>query len=212
MKFCMKTIIKTFTRSVLAGIAIGISGTVYLCLENKVIGAILFSFGLITIVTQNWDLYTGKIGTIDLSLDGKYLPLYVVGNYCGTLIVAQLLKFTDFGQTITNAAIKMCSIKLSNHWYFVLTLAVLCGILMYIAVVGYKKLNPPHLIVVALPIIIFILCGFEHSIADMFYFNLAQIQPIASIKYIIITIVGNGLGALFMKYLNLFSKKQEEEK
>ena len=52
----------TLVKAVYAGFMIGVGGVVYLALENKIVGALLFSFGLLTIVNQGFFLYTGKIG------------------------------------------------------------------------------------------------------------------------------------------------------
>lgn len=49
-------------KAVYAGFMIGIGGIVYLSVDNKAIGSLLFSFGLLTIVTQGFCLYTGKVG------------------------------------------------------------------------------------------------------------------------------------------------------
>ena len=56
--------IKIFIKSIYAGFMIGVGGIVYLSLDNKAIGSLLFSFGLLTIVTQGFYLYTGKIGFV----------------------------------------------------------------------------------------------------------------------------------------------------
>ena len=54
--------LRIFIKAVYAGFMIGIGGMVYLAVENKIVGSMLFSFGLLTIVTQGFFLYTGKIG------------------------------------------------------------------------------------------------------------------------------------------------------
>ena len=50
-------------RGVLAGLMISIGGYVYLGCENRVVGAVFFTVGLITITLFGFDLYTGKIAT-----------------------------------------------------------------------------------------------------------------------------------------------------
>ena len=56
--------VQMFLKAVYAGFMIGIGGIVYLSVENKVVGSLLFSFGLLTIVTQGFFLYTGKVGFV----------------------------------------------------------------------------------------------------------------------------------------------------
>ena len=55
---------RIFIKAVYAGFMMGIGGIVYLSVENRVVGSLLFSFGLLTIVTQGFYLYTGKIGFV----------------------------------------------------------------------------------------------------------------------------------------------------
>lgn len=49
-------------RGLLAGVMIGIGGYAFLDCENRVVEALLFTVGLITITLFGFDLYTGKIG------------------------------------------------------------------------------------------------------------------------------------------------------
>lgn len=53
-----------FIKSIYAGFMIGIGGIIYLSLDNPIIAAFLFSFGLLTIIIQQFNLFTGKIGFV----------------------------------------------------------------------------------------------------------------------------------------------------
>ena len=69
-----------FIKAVYAGFMIGVGGIVYLSVENRVIGSLLFSFGLLTIVTQGFYLYTGKIGFVKRLKDLPDMAVTVAGN------------------------------------------------------------------------------------------------------------------------------------
>lgn len=79
-----------FIKSIYAGIMIGIGGIVYLSAENRVIGSLLFSFGLLTIVTQGFCLYTGKIGFVKDLKELLHMPVIIIGNFIGTYLAAFL--------------------------------------------------------------------------------------------------------------------------
>lgn len=83
----------------------------------------------------------------------------------------------------------------------------MCGILMYIAVDIYKNKNSILGIFLAVPV--FILSGFEHSIANIGYFSIANMFSIDVIIFILISILGNSVGALI---LPLLEKIREEMK
>ena len=75
---------KDFIKSVLAGIMIGIGGTIYLSIDNKVVGASLFGIGLFMIVIYGFNLYTGKIGYLVDNFNFKYIKMLVItliGNF-----------------------------------------------------------------------------------------------------------------------------------
>lgn len=61
-KIRLKAHLNTFIYALLAGIMIGIGSIIYLSCDNKYIGAFLFGFGLFTILTFEFNLYTGKVG------------------------------------------------------------------------------------------------------------------------------------------------------
>lgn len=46
----------------MAGAFIAIGGIIYLLLENKIIGSLLFSTGLYAVLTLGLNLFTGKVG------------------------------------------------------------------------------------------------------------------------------------------------------
>ena len=94
--------IATLRSAILSGIAIGIAGWGYLA-YNNIIGAILFSFGLLTVVGYKLPLYTGTAGFIPLRDEqgrscwpgaiGKLLFI-LMGNIIGCLLVSLLSRLS----------------------------------------------------------------------------------------------------------------------
>lgn len=192
---------RIFSRSILAGIVIGLAGVVNLSVDNKFVGALLFSFGLITVIAHSLYLYTGKIGMINLSAEWVLIPFYIVGNFLGTNIAAWGMRCTRFRDTLNQTAQIISQNKLADNWASILFLSIGCGIMMYLAVKGYQD-NPNWLLVI-LPVMVFILSGFEHSIANMFYFAMAGEYSLKAFGYIGIMLIGNAIGTLGFKKLNL---------
>ena len=86
---------------------------------------------------------------------------------------------------------------------------VLCGILMYIAVNNYKKINNDigKYSCIFMCVMVFILCGFEHSVANMYYISVANLLSLKSLLYILIMILGNSVGSILIAfYYNRFYK------
>ena len=74
---------KTFINSIWGGIMISIGAMIYLNCPNKVVGAFLFSIGLITIMIFKFKLYTGEIGYIRRLSEIPYILTVLIGNFIG---------------------------------------------------------------------------------------------------------------------------------
>lgn len=94
MQLVKKNNISTMILSIYAGLMIGIGGYVYLSVDSKIIGAFIFSFGLLTIVTQKFYLYTGKVGFVKNRNDILNIPIIIVGNSVGTYIMSLVYRIT----------------------------------------------------------------------------------------------------------------------
>ena len=188
--------------SILAGIMIAIGGTIFLSVDNKVIGSLLFAIGLFMIVIRSFNLYTGKVGYI---FDNKpsYLVevLYtIIGNFIGTFIVGYILKFTRIYMPIHEKALTLVNTKLDDSLISIFILSIFCGMLMYLAVNGYRDMKDTFAKYagVFLCVMVFILCGFEHSIANMYYFSVASLFNSKVFLYLLIMILGNAVGSFIV--------------
>lgn len=181
--------VQLIIKAIYAGFMIGIGGIVYLSLENKIIGSLLFSFGLLTIVTQGFYLYTGKIGFVKKFRELLDMLFIIAGNFIGTFIAT----FMSHMAHLNIDSAELASKKLNNSIPNVFFLSVFCGVMMFLAIDNFNKSK--NILFIIAPVMIFILSGFEHSVANMFYFNLAGQYSVKSFGYIFIMLVGNGIGA-----------------
>jgi formate/nitrite transporter FocA (FNT family) len=202
--------LKTFTAAVLAGGAIAIGGTVFLSVENTVIGSILFTVGLFVICTRGLNLYTGKVAYA-LDNDKSYalgLPVIWLGNLVGSVAVGLLESLTRIYPAISARAAAVSAVKLSDSLLSLFVLAFFCNILVYVAVDGYRN-NPHELgkyLALFFGVVVFILCGFEHCIADMYYFTVGGAWSARAVLCLLVITAGNTLGALFSHWI---SKKRK---
>ena len=206
----MKKYLDYLIKSIFAGIMIGIAGTVYLRVDNNIVGAFLFSIGLLVICMYGMNLYTGKIGYVLINkLNYIYeLLITILGNFIGTFLVARLVLLTRF-KSVSDKAVDLVNLKFSDNLLSIFILAMLCGILMYIAVNNYKKINNEigKYSCIFMCVMVFILSGFEHSIANMYYISVANLLSLKSLLYILIMILGNSVGSILIAlYYNRFYK------
>ena len=195
----MKDNFKILIRAILAGVMISIGGTIFLTCESKLLGAFLFSIGLYAICAFGLNLYTGKIGYV-IDNKPKYLielGITLLGNLIGTIGCGYLLFLTRQGDKLRKVASSICETKLNDNLLSIFILAIFCGIIMYLAVDLFKRLNDfGKYMGIFMGITVFILAGFEHCVANMYYFSAANMWK--TILYVLVMILGNSVGSILL--------------
>lgn len=188
-------ILTTLKKSIIGGFLIGFGGTVYLNMDNKIVAAFIFGLGLFTIINFELNLYTGKIGYLSKE-NWKEILLTLIGNFIGTNLFAFLVLQTRLAGKLKEAVAPAVELKLSDNLLSTFILAIFCGILMSIAVGTFKKLpNILGTLAVFLCVAVFILAGFEHCVANMFFFALSS-SPADYLLTLLVAIAGNSLGGI----------------
>lgn len=172
-------------QSMLSGILIGIGDIINALAGNKYIGALLFSFALVTIIHNALPLYTGKIGFIR-EYKIKTLLLMLVFNLIGAVIPVAMLLISK--KEVKGMMQKVSNAKFSHGFLELFLLGALCGVLMLIAVYSKRE------IITIFCIMIFILSGFEHCVAAFPYFVL-NFSAANVLKFLCI-VAGNSVGSI----------------
>ena len=211
-----KDILKTFSFGVLAGFAIGLGGFASLFLKHDtsaistVLQAFIFTIGLFLICTLGFYLYTGKIGYI-LGANKKFiidLPIILVGNFVGAALMGYISYFLIQSGNLTHiheSLLKIYEVKASNAMTLegfgsLFLKGILCGFCVFLAVfiyanaknAGFKYLG------LILPIMAFVICGFEHCIANVYYFSASNSWTADSVLNILYVTVGNSVGSILL--------------
>ncbi len=205
-------ILKTFIGAILAGISIGLGGVVFLASDNKVIGAAMFTVGLFTVCTMGFNLFTGKVCYV-FENDLRYaamLPVIYLGNLAGTGLVALAAGLTRHSEPFRTAAAALVKVKTDDSLLSLFFLGLLCNIFIYIAVDGFK--NNPHELGKYLSLIfgvmVFILCGTEHCVADMFYFWMSGGFSARAVLCLLMITLGNCAGGVLFPLLRKAIKEK----
>lgn len=199
---------------ILSGMMIAFGGVVSLSSDNRYMGAFLFSLGLFCVIHFKYGLYTGKVGYI-VDRDKAYLGetfVTLFANGIGTAIVAFLMRCTRFKDalvvnsdvSIVEKAQASMTAKLGDTYWSTFILAIFCGLMMFTAVEGNRLCSERKnfvagLFVTVLPVMVFIISGFNHCVADMFYYFLAGCPtPGKAVIYFILAILGNLVGGILV--------------
>lgn len=187
--------------SILAGVLISISGALYLGSGKSAFGAVLFSVALFTICTRGMALFTGRVGYLvtrnDKAACVVELCIIWLGNLIGCVLAGAAVGYAK--PAYREMACELSAAKLSEAPLQTFLLAVLCGVLMYIAVDHFRTWQGDlsRFLGIFLCIPAFITAGFEHVVADMFFLALG-IQPDTLVRvlvFLVICSLGNACGA-----------------
>lgn len=187
-----------FVSAVMAGAAISIGGAVFLCTDSRPVGAALFSVGLFAVCTLGLDLFTGKVCYIfdNPPIYAARCGLIWLGNLAGTLLAGTMLRFTRLD--VIGRAQAICEAKLTDSLPSIFILAVFCNILIYLSVESYRE-NPHQLgkyLGLFLGVVVFVQAGFEHCVANMFYFTVAGAWSGRTVLYLLVMTLGNAVGGI----------------
>ncbi len=182
---------KTFVLAIFAGMFIALAGagatiasaTVSDPSTAKLFAALIFPAGLVMVLLAGSELFTGNCLIIIAVLEkkvkaiamAKNLVIVFMGNFVGAMIVNAILVYghtTDlFGgqlaQVMVNTAVSKCGISFEDGFLR----GILCNVLVCVAVwvAAAATSVPGKIVALYLPIVVFVLGGFEHCVANMFY-------------------------------------------
>ena len=208
--------LKQFLLALMGGIMIAIGGCVYLGsssidLLGSAIGAFFFSVALVSICYKGYGLFTGRVGylpTNPTKAEAAGLGMTLLGNFVATTVIGFLISLT-LEDSLAAAAKTMTIAKLAAPWYATLVRAILCGVLMYLAVSIFREKKTIAGILFCVPA--FILAGFEHSIADMFYLAASGIDDIKELWFLLLVIAGNAIGGMLLPLITSLTEDAPEE-
>ena len=206
--------LKTLFLGILAGAAIGVGSFLFLLLKQVIPGtpglifaSMMFSVGLLTVCIFGLNLYTGKIGVFlddraKIKENSINLPIILLGNAIGAFALGIICHFIFMNwEDFITAIVKVSENKTGSNMVFIEGL--LCGALVYIAVYFFKNLGNWAMKVIGIitAVTLFVYCGFQHCIANMFYFGMAFNWNIDMLWNLLIVILTNSIGALLVRCL-----------
>lgn len=157
----------------------GVGATFGNAYVGKIAGALIFPAGLAMVVVAGSELFTGNCLMVTVLLSREIGPLRLlknwlfvfIGNFIGALLVALIVTSSGVLDPISDSVVATASAKVSMGFPVAMLRGVLCNFLVCIAVwmaFGAKTVGG-KIAAVFFPVFLFVLCGFEHSVANMYY-------------------------------------------
>lgn len=182
-------------KSIAASMLISLGVYVLLTLGNP-LGPFLFALGLLGVCVMELNLFTGKCGFfIESKIPLIDLVLILIVNLLSGYVIGYIISYM-------NADLVQVATEKVATWSFTVPFflkSVACGVIMYICVYLYKK-GTKLGILFGIPL--FILCGFQHCIANIITMGVAHTFH----NSLYICVLGNFLGSIFIWYISTNAK------
>lgn len=206
---------KKLISAIMAGAYIGLGATVYLVTENKVAGSFFFCVGIF-LVMNYYNLLFTKV--VPFFTHGKYtikdIAITFVGNMIGGVVYSFLISLTRLSDKLESKVNSIMNVKLNDNYLSLFIMALFCAVLVAYATFGEKVYPDNKLLSVLftfLFIMAFVMCGFDHIVANMFYYSFYSIENGFSLNLLpsfITVLIGNIVGGLGIGYLELYRTTQ----
>ena len=208
---------KMFLLAVLAGAFIALAGAgatfgnVYV---NKAVGAAIFPAGLAMVMIAGSELFTGncllvipwlqKEATMAQVL--RNLVVVYLGNLVGGVLVSACAVYGGTFDAIAETVVTTAVTKVSLPAGAMFLRGILCNVLVCLGVwMGMAgKTVSGRIIGLFFPVFVFVICGYEHCIANMFYIPAGMMSAArAGIAVEGLHLLGFGRNLLFVTLGNI---------
>lgn len=189
---------RAFVLAILAGAFVALGASFMLMVRSDVslsptislvLGGLAFCLGLFLVLVAGAELFTGNCLMVTVALDGRYplvrmlrkWAIVYAGNAVGALLVVVLLLVSGFaemqGGAVGELACSVAASKASLSPVVAFSRGILCNVLVCLAVwMGSAgKTVCDKLAAAILPVVAFVVLGFEHSVANMFFLPLGLV-------------------------------------
>ena len=167
--------------------------------SNLKFGEFMFSIGILSILELKLLLFTGVVPYVNKIKEIPYLLTVLFGNILGCLTMVMFP---------SEVALQIVQNKLSDSFVTILVSSMLCNVLIYCAVESYKNKN---ILTVILSIATFIICGFNHSIANVCFVISSRIFTLQTFFLIILSVIGNSFGGIIFRRMSTYEGSKDRK-
>lgn len=150
---------------------------------QRLLGGLVFCLGLIAVVVAGAELFTGNNLIIMAFSSGKVTlagllrnwTIVYLGNLVGSILTAVIMllgkQYTFGGGAVGATALSIANAKVSLGFVQAIALGIMCNALVCLAVwlCFSARSTTDKILSILFPITGFVACGFEHSVANMYF-------------------------------------------
>ena len=184
---------------------------------GKLIGSLTFALAMFVVTTFGLYLVTG-LSTRVITMGVKNwwsMPVSLFFNIIGIGISALLVQYSHV--EISDIATTVMDNKLCGADWVIHSICsgILCGILIGLSVILSKyapKKDLSATVGVIFPVFVFVFCGFDNSLANLFYTFMSSHITFEMFLYFALSLVGNIIGGVLISLLPILKKRDEPKK
>jgi formate/nitrite transporter FocA (FNT family) len=199
----------------MAGVYISLGATLYLYIENHIIGAMFFALGIFLVSSFYNYLFTRVVPLSTATREYKITDIAIayIGNFIGAFLYAFLLNNTRLAGKLHDTIKVVATSKMNDGFLSLIIMGVFCALMVGYGVLASVKYKDNKIVVLIFYFILvagFVILGFDHIIANFFYYSLYSLQygfNIAIIPAALAVTIGNLGGGLLIGYLYYIEPK-----
>jgi len=153
---------------------------------SRLVGGITFSIGIILVLLAGAELFTGNallvLSVLDRQASVRQLlrnwGIVYFANFAGALLLVLLVRLSGLDQTASgalgSAALSIANTKVDLTFLQAFTRGILCNWLVCLAIWMASQASsiPAKILAAMFPVTAFVVSGFEHSVANMYFIPL----------------------------------------
>ncbi len=207
--------LKKIFSAVMCGVYISLGATAFLLISDPVMGALFFASGIF-LVNCFCNMLLTRVFPLFALNEYNFLDIIIafLGNSVGAAIYAALINATRLSEKIAPKLNSVMEAKLGDTYLSIFIMAIFCGFMVACACLATKVFKDNKGLGIFLSMIfvaVFVICGFDHAVANAFYFAFYSLDGGFTPELLIITLIvfiGNGVGGIGAGYMYKYNAKQ----
>ena len=190
-------------RAVLAGVYVSIGCIAYVRASNVIFGMLMFSACMAAIAMFNLPLFTGRVYRVVIVPSNRVfrtvfeLAIMWFCNFLGCYVVSKCLILVRYVSIVEKRCIEISIHRIADGPLGLFILGLGCNMVLYLAFRASRDRDDlVGTLMIMLASMVYIDCGFEHSIADAFFMMMGHLTFPDRFQVLLPVALGNGVGAV----------------
>ena len=193
----------------MAAFYVALGAICFLIVPNSIVASCFFSVGILLVVNFHNLLLTRVVPLSVYDKEYNFLDILItiIGNLVGSTIAGVMISITRSGTIVSEKLQLVVDTRLNDNFLSIFVLAIFCGMLVAYSCLTVKKHGNntfAGIFYCWFFVSTFVLCGYEHVVADAFFFVTYYILfefKLSMLLILVTVLIGNIMGGLIAGFL-----------